>query len=251
MLKLEKIIASLLTPPGLLVLLQFLLTLLIFKYSRKNILRNLSVIILLILIVFTTAIGVRIFLFPLENTAEEMNVEPGEPYPIVIMGGGIYYDKGDAKPGLHSIQRLSKGYQVYQKLKTPLIYSGGVGIGQSGMSEADVAANWLINLGIPPEDYIAEDQARTTYENGLFIQEWTRKNNYNKVYLVTSAVHMLRSRAVLNSQGIEVLSIHSGFLYSHRLSWLDYLPNRGALYASLSAVHEWLGLVWYRITGRI
>ena len=106
------------------------------------------------------------------------------------------------------------------------------------ISEADAAADFLTSIGMDKSYYISENQAQTTFENAAYLKKWIEENEVEKVYLVTSAYHILRSAAVFKAQNIDFLIVHSGFIYDHQFSWLDYLPNRGALTANLSALHE-------------
>jgi len=252
MLALEKIVASFVMPPGLFILVMLLLTVYLFKKSDSGLMKLITVFSLLLLFFLSTAFGVQLLLHPLENYAEEISVNPFERHPIVVLGGGLnYYSSDKAAPSLHSMQRLVKGYQLHRRLKTPVIYSSGVAIGQKKISEAEAAAEFLESLGMEREFYISEDQAQTTFENAAYLKSWIEENEVEKVYLVTSAYHLLRSAAVFKAQNIDFLAVHSGFIYDHQFSWLDYLPNRGALTANLSALHEWVGLFWYYIRGRV
>lgn len=252
MLALEKIAASFIMPPGLFVLLLLVLTIYLFKKSDSGLIKLLTVFLLLFFFFLSTAFGVRILLHPLENYAEEISVDAFVSYPIVVLGGGLnYYSEKEAKPSVHSLQRLVKGYQLHRRLNTPLIYSGGIAIGQDKISEADAAGELLQSLGMDLEFYISEDQAQTTFENAAYLKRWIEENEIEKVYLVTSAYHILRSAAVFKAQNIDFLAVHSGFISDHQFSWLDYLPNRGALTANLTAIHEWVGLAWYYFRGRI
>ncbi|KXS49030.1 YdcF family protein [Halanaerobium congolense] len=252
MLALEKIIASLIMPPGLFVFLFLILALYLFKKSESITIKIIAVLALLFCFFMSTAFGVQLLLHPLENYAERNSVTAFAKHPIVVLGGGVnYYSSDKAKPSVHSLQRLVKGYQLHRKLKTPLIYSGGVAIGQQIISEADAAADFLTSIGMDKSYYISENQAQTTFENAAYLKRWIEDNEIEKVYLVTSAYHILRSAAVFKAQNIDFLIVHSGFIYDHQFSWLDYLPNRGALNANLSALHEWIGLAWYYIRGRI
>ena len=252
MLALEKIIASFVMPPGLFVLLLLLLTIYLLKKSDSKLIKLITVLSLLFFFFLSTAFGVQLLLHPLENYAEEISVNAFEKHPIVVLGGGLnYYSSEKAEPSLHSLQRLVKGYQLHRRLKTPLIYSGGVAIGQDKLSEAEAAADFLESLGMEREYYISEDQAQTTFENAAYLKGWIEENEVEKVYLVTSAYHLLRSAAVFEAQNIDFLAVHSGFISDHQFSWLDYLPNRGALTANLSALHEWVGLFWYYLRGRV
>lgn len=252
MLALEKIVAALIMPPGLFIVLLILLTIYIFKKSESGLMKLITVFLLALFFFLSTAFGVQILLHPLENYAEEISVNAFERHPIIVLGGGLnYHSQEKAAPSLHSMQRLVRGYQLHRRLKTPLIYSGGVAIGQEKISEADAAGDFLESLGMEREFYLSEDQAQTTFENAAYLKSWIEENEIEKVYLVTSAYHMLRSAAVFKAQDIDFLTVHSGFIYDHQFSWLDYLPNRGALTANLSALHEWVGLFWYYLRGRI
>ncbi|RCW49922.1 MULTISPECIES: YdcF family protein [unclassified Halanaerobium] len=252
MLALEKIIASFVMPPGLFIVLLFILTVYLIIKGKSGIIKIISVIFLLIMIVLSSGIGIKILVIPLEDYADSISVEPLTPHPVAVLGGGIYYREGrGAYPGLYSLQRIIKAYKIHNLHRTEIIYSGGVALGYSETSEAEVAADVLENLGMEMENFIEEDRARTTFENAEHIKQWMNDNDYDKIYLVTSAIHMARSAAVFKSQNIDFLPVHSGYIFSHRLGYLEYLPNRGALTANLNALHEWVGLFWYYLTDRI
>ena len=252
MLALEKIVASFIMPPGIFIVLLLILTIYLFKKSESRLIKTTTVLTLIFLFFISTAFGVQLLLHPLENYAEEVSAAAIEAHPIVVLGGGLnYYSAEKAEPSIHSLQRLVKGYQLQRRLKVPLIYSGGIAIGQQKISEADIAAEFLESLGMESEFYISEDRAQTTFENAAYLKKWLEENKVEKIYLVTSAYHILRSAAVFRAQNISFLPVHSGFIYDHQFSWLDYLPNRGALSANLSALHEWVGLAWYYLRGRI
>ncbi len=252
MLGLEKIIASFVMPPGLFILAFLVLTVYLILKTRSKLIKIAAVLTLILFVFMSTAPGVRLLLIPLENYAEEVSVQEDQDYPIVVLGGGVYYkDQNNAQLSVHSLQRLVKGYQIHKETGAPLIYSGGIAIGQENLSEADIAENFLLSLGMDVEKYSAEERAQSTYENGLYVKRWMDNNDFEKVYLVTSAYHIFRSSAVFEAQGIEFLPVHSGFIYDHKFSWLDYLPNRGALNVNMSALHEWIGVVWYYLRGRI
>lgn len=251
-LTIEKIIASLLLPPGIFIVLNLVFLIYLCKNRNSKLIRLTAVFSLLFLIFLTTAFGVKVLVHPLENYAESNLAETSLKYPIVVLGGGSnYFSAKKITPSTHSLQRLVKAYQLHRKLKAPIIYSGGVAIGQQKMSEADAAAEFLANLGLDSNYFLAENKAQTTFENSTYLKKIIQKNDIEKVYLVTSAYHMLRSTAVFKAQKIEVLPVHSGFIYDHNFSLLNYLPNRGALTANLTALHEWIGLLWYYLKGRI
>ncbi|MFW6381222.1 MAG: YdcF family protein [Bacillota bacterium] len=230
-----------------------ILTAYLFKKDRSISMKALSLLLLILMVFIFTGLGVKLMVLPLENWIDYSQYNYKEKYPVVVLGGGIHYDAGPEGSELSPItlQRLVKGWKLYRELETPLIFTGGTGVGHAGDSEAGIAGDWLQEAGVDPGNIFLEKNARTTYENGLYVRQWLEKRDQSAVYLVTSAVHMPRSLAVFKNQGIEALPVAGGFLYSHSLGWLDYLPNRGALNANLSALHEIIGIAWYKLRGRI
>jgi uncharacterized SAM-binding protein YcdF (DUF218 family) len=278
MLGLEKIVASFLALPGLLWVCWLIVTIYLYRKRGSRLIRLFSLLVLIVFYFLITALGTGILVLPLENIYDNNSAlnQISQPYPIVVLGGGIEYGKSQADLSPYSLERLVKGYQIYKKVEAPIVYTGGVAIGQSKISESEVAADWLAGMGVNRGDIILEDQARTTYENALYIKDWLvsyrsdqradrRGSNSDegqdnlkvdqsdnlKIYLVSNAIHLPRAVGVFRKQGIAVIPISAGIITDHRRGWLDYFPGRDAFTANMMAVHEWLGIVWYRMTGRL
>lgn len=258
---LEKILSSFITLPGFFWVLSLVITVYLLKKAKSLTIRILSLVNLVIMYFLFTSIGTGILVLPLESVyIDTVQENYQEDYPIVVLGGGIKYAGANSSLSPYSLQRLVKSLELYLERERPIILTGGVGIGQEGISESALAAQWLRKMGVRDEDIIIEDQARTTYENGLYTKRWL-ENYYSsieedgeinlKAYLITNALHLPRSVLVFEKQGIAVIPVSSGIIVDHRNSWLSYLPNRDALNANMMAIHELIGLVWYKITGRI
>lgn len=69
--------------------------------------------------------------------------------------------------------------------------------------------------------------------------------------LVTSAGHMPRAMGVFRRQGIECMPAPIEYYSIYRLDFFDFLPSPRNLALSDLAIHEYLGLAWYRIWERI
>jgi len=253
MIAIEKIMASFITLPGSFLIIWTVIMLYILIKSRAFLLKLLTIFTFILMVLTFTGLGVRIFLFPLENYAEYNQEFYTERYPVVVLGGGMQYGVNHVGAELNSIslQRLVEAYMLYNKLGGKIIPTGGTGVSHHNIAEADIAGRWLQKMGVPGEDIVLEKQAQTTYENGVYVQKWLHKHGYEKIYLVTSAVHIPRSMAVFKNLNIKLIPVPAGYMYNHKLGWLDYLPNRFALTANMSALHEWLGIIWYKINGRI
>ncbi len=254
LLAIQKIISSLVTLPGLFLVLNLIVFIYLLKTSWSTFMKLISALTIIIMVITFTGIGVHLLVIPLENYATEISdfsKSQIKNVPTVVLGGGIHYNVNGNQSELSSISRdrLLKGVLIARQNKMPLIYTGGVGVGYDEISEADVAQEFVNNFD--NIEFIQEKEAQTTYENGQEIKKWMQENQYDQIYLVTSAIHMRRSLGVFDNLNIDYIPVVSNYSYSHNLSWLDYLPNRGCLRANMQAVHEWIGLLWYKINSRL
>lgn len=254
MIFIEKVISALITPPGVFLLMLIPVAIYLLRKGRSRIIQGLLVMTVVFMFISFSGLGVRMFVIPLEKGYTDIGLAevPEKEFPVVVLGGGIKYISTDhAEINDPALQRLTRGYMLRRRVDTPLVITGGPAVGRNDVGEAEVAEEWLLEMGEKKENIVIEDRARNTYENALYVREWLQKKEYDAIYLVTSAIHMRRSRAVFSAQGIEVIEIPAGYAYSHRLQALDYLPSSGAFQANMRAIHEWIGLLWYKVRGRI
>ena len=93
------------------------------------------------------------------------------------------------------------------------MFTGGSGhIEQGRAQEATYARQLLIDMGIPAERMIFEDQSRTTAENARFTRDIVHPKPGETWALVTSAFHMPRSVGVFRKAGWPVLPWPVGFI---------------------------------------
>jgi uncharacterized SAM-binding protein YcdF (DUF218 family) len=97
-----------------------------------------------------------------------------------------------------------------------------------------------------------EDRSHSTYENALYAAQLLRSRNVHRVVLVTEAYHMLRGVQCFRRQGIDVIPAPCFYRYLHFTgTWREFLPSAGAMHDNDEALHEWIGLLWYRMSGKI
>lgn len=168
---------------------------------------------------------------------------------ILVLGGG---DAIDAEYGnKHTVSdftlhRLAYAAYLHHQTNLPIIVSGGKPSGAID-SEADLMANILrdnyhINVTIK------ENKSFTTADESQLIIPILKQHQFNKIYLVTNAWHMPRSIFIFHRAGIHITPAPMGyFIYGPGYSLLSFFPNMNALYASSLAIHEFIGLAWYRI----
>ncbi len=241
----QKIAESFLLPPGFFVTLFVLLGILWYKKAKGK-----ALLMFLLAAVFyflSSFIGVYLLLYPLERAYSCIDSQDVEA--VVVLGGGIVKTPDGYQLSIYSMARLLKSLELAKKLNLPLIITGGRLPGVDHLPEAEVMKQEAVSLGFDIDRIFVEPSARTTKENAFYTSALLKKMELKKVFLVTSAVHMVRAVYSFEKAGILVVPCPTAFLYDHsKIKWIDLLPNREALNANLSSIHEYFGLIWYEVT---
>src|SRR5262249_37539358 len=102
--------------------------------------------------------------------------------------------------------------------------------------------------GVPASAVRVETKSRNTSENLAFSREIVTPFG-DHVWLVTSALHMRRAMAVAHKLGIKARPYPCDYRGLPMLHWYAWLPNSGGAAMFADALHEWLGLAYYRTKG--
>jgi uncharacterized SAM-binding protein YcdF (DUF218 family) len=95
-----------------------------------------------------------------------------------------------------------------------------------------------------------EAVSRNTYENAVLTARLEGVDITQRWLLVTSAWHMPRSMGTFVKAGWNVTAYPVDFRTAPVSPWTDYALTTGIHHWQL-ALHEYLGLLSYRITGRL
>lgn len=180
---------------------------------------------------------------------------------IVILGAGAqkWTEYGMAELDGVSWKRLWRGIELYRTLqgKVPLLYVGGSGDPFNPISqESRLARSYALSMGIPSAHMIIETSSRDTYENGIAVKRILDEQFFDtlrpRIILVTSAAHMPRALAVFQKIGIAVIPAPADFFAGTlELDPLSFVPSASAFSAAVGGIREWIGIVGYKIRGRI
>ena len=114
-------------------------------------------------------------------------------------------------------------------------------------SQAKTMAQFLRDLGVPLSAIVLEENSRSSFENAVNCAELMRLQGMDRAILVTSALHMPRSFAVLRALGVDVVPAATDFEVTEGpRTVLCWIPNSQALQRSTYALHEWIGIAVYR-----
>lgn len=167
---------------------------------------------------------------------------------IVVLGNGIYRNPaefgGDSvQPG--TLERLRLAARLQRTHNLPILVSGGSPYG--GTPES--VAMWdSLREDFGAEVRWMETLSRNTAESAKFSRAILEPYQVNRILLVTHAWHMPRARMAFDKAGFIVIPAATGYA---RGPWVatDLLPSANGLRFTYLALHEWIGLVWYRLTG--
>ncbi len=175
----------------------------------------------------------------------------------VVLGGMITYDPTiDRLTFDHGSDRFLQALELYKKghVKKMLIVGGSGSLEYSDMKEALLIQRYLKLIGIPEQDILVENESRNTRENAAFSVPILQKEFPNGNYLlVTSGMHMRRANACFEKVGLHcdlyAVDRNSG----PRKFYPDHLfiPNVGVLNLWEGLIHEWVGIVTYKVMGYI
>jgi len=172
---------------------------------------------------------------------------------IVVLGGGHGGD--DSLPPLSQLSdsalgRLAEGVRLARLLPDAELLVSGPSAGPGLPSHAQCLAEAAVSLGIDRKRIRLIDQARDTEDEA---NEVLRLAGDTPVALVTSAWHMPRAAALFQAAGVHAQPCPADFRGKARLgsSLSDYACDTESLTRSTMAIHEYLGLLWLKLRGKI
>ncbi len=194
-------------------------------------------------------------LAPLEDRFPTLRtVPPGITGEIAI--GGAVDPEMTAARGIPSLNDAAERMTEFVRLallhpEWRLAFSGGSGrVLRSDLSEADVARLLWNGLGLAGRPIVYEDRSRTTWENAVLLGRLVHPKPDERWILVTSAMHMPRAVGAFRRAGWNVLADPVGYKTATAASVIADQSLEGRLELLDAAVHEWAGLVIYRLEGK-
>lgn len=173
---------------------------------------------------------------------------------IVVLGGGLEgrYEGVRNLPDLNdSGDRVWQAARLYKEGVAPrMVLSGGqFNADPRREAEAHGMKVFMMDMGVPEQALLVEDQSRTTFENALRTRALLGEGTHT-IALVTSAFHMGRSVLWFEKAGFTVYPVRADIrvLHEKRQFW-DHLPKPQALDESTTAIKEYLGRLQLKVSG--
>jgi uncharacterized SAM-binding protein YcdF (DUF218 family) len=148
-----------------------------------------------------------------------------------------------------TLERCAYAAWLYRQIgPVPVLACGGRARIDSP-SFAVTMRDLLRQAGVPEAMIWMEEASTSTFENGTFSAKILRSHQIDRVALVVDGRSMPRAAAVLEKQGIRVTPAPSRLRQWDGLR--ELLPGWQAIRGNEDTLHETLGLLWYRLRGRI
>ncbi len=167
---------------------------------------------------------------------------------IVILAAGSYFDApeyGGDTVSRYALERLRYGARLARATHLPVVVSGGNPAGGSPeaylmrdalQQDFNVATRWV------------EPSSNTTWENAHACRTLL-PSQVKRIYLVTHAWHLPRTSYAFEHAGFIVIPAGTGYSLAKHISPIDFIPQPRGLTNSYFAIHEAIGLIWYRLKG--
>ena len=181
---------------------------------------------------------------------------PAQSYVgVIVLGGALesgYVGEGTEEPQVNgAAERMTTVLPLLRQAPDlELVFTGGQGeYFGTGPSEAERARRFFVQLGLDPQRVRLESQSRNTYENAVFTARLSGIDPRKPWILITSASHMPRALAVFRKQGWNVTPYSVDFNTGLSTPWTSYSLRISDKWPI--ALKEYIGILAYRLTGRI
>lgn len=175
---------------------------------------------------------------------------------IVMLGGAlsaprpprVYPDLNDAA------DRVWHAARLYRAGKARLVIASGGTMPwkKQQYREAPVMQTLLTDWGVPADSVLLESRSANTYQNATHTAELVATHGFDRVLLVTSALHMRRALATFRSAGVNVAPAATDYQVARtQRTVLDFAPDAEALSESTAAIREYVGYLVYDWRGWI
>jgi uncharacterized SAM-binding protein YcdF (DUF218 family) len=174
---------------------------------------------------------------------------------IVVLGGATgpaLAPRQDPDLNEHA-DRLMHAADLYKAGKAKLVLASGGNWRHPSLnlSEATDMRDVLMRFGVPADAILMEKSSLDTGQNADFSARLMREHHLATALLVTSGIHMPRAMAAFRRAGVPVTASATDIVDAGTVDWLvlDWLPSPMALVHTGDALHELVGMLYYRLRG--
>jgi len=166
--------------------------------------------------------------------------------------------------------RIFQAARIYKAGWAPVVITSGgqtrPNLNPAPLTESQAMAALLMEIGVPQEAIIEESQSLNTYQNVTNVHKILNQQGWQRVLVVTSAIHMPRAMAIFAKQGIAAVPVSTDFLTTgspdpsqppanlavrliRNIRTITNIPRAQAIVKLNHALKEYMGMEVYRLRG--
>ncbi len=174
---------------------------------------------------------------------------------ILLLGGGTIDEAvdmtGKGFPSDDMLARIITAVRLQRRLDIPVLITSGK-VFPEKMAGAAIVKRLMMDLGVPGDRIFLEEKSRDTAENARYSITICRERGWKDPILLTSSIHLNRSVMLFERYGLKTKPFPA-YLVDAAVApdhWSDFLPHAYALADTAAALHEYLGICYYRFIER-
>ncbi|CAA6799343.1 MAG: Membrane Protein Functionally coupled to the MukBEF Chromosome Partitioning Mechanism [uncultured Sulfurovum sp.] len=229
---LKKMLSVALMPWSIAILLSLLALFFLYRHKIQKAKKYLTISILWVILI-SWAPFANLALKPLESSYERLENIPENIEYILLLGG----DRNN---------RAWEALRLYHKIPNVKIITSGHSL-HDPISDAEKTATKLIESGIPEERVLMQAMAKTTFEEAQHMKERVGEKPF---ILITAAYHMPRAMKLFKKAGLNPIAAPADFNRPEETGYATVLQSK-QLKNTERAWHEYLGILFYKLQGKI
>jgi uncharacterized SAM-binding protein YcdF (DUF218 family) len=171
----------------------------------------------------------------------------GERNVIIVLGDGTARLPGQSivRPSILAFSRILEAVRLYILAKKSdhqciILISGGSG---TGIAEADDYRAEMVQLGVADSDILLERRSMNTFQNAEFTEAILREQRFEKLFLVTSGLHLPRALLYFSHFSIYPTPCAADYIVPS----VSILPTGYNFAIADLAAHEYIGMLRYYV----
>lgn len=206
-----------------------------------------------LILLFGVLPGAAWLALPLETRFVAAPALPDKVAGVIVLGGTEMVEQSAAwhQPMLSDPAPIAALIMLGRRYPdAKLVFTGGMRARRDeNVSEAAIVRDFVNELDTSGRAIIYEDRSRNTYENAVLTRELIGPMPGEHWILVCQAIGMPRAVGVFRQAGWDVIPFPAGYLTggTNEIS-LSFDPV-GRFHLAAVALHEWIGMIVYRMMG--
>jgi uncharacterized SAM-binding protein YcdF (DUF218 family) len=179
----------------------------------------------------------------------EDNPAWGKRNAVIVLGDGTVHfpDQPIVRPTVLAYSRIVEAVRLYflakrKHCQCSIIISGG-DASRTGVTEAEDYRGEMLRLGVEDSDIVPEGRSLNTFQNAEFTEEILRGQPFDKLFLVTSGLHLRRALLYFGHFGVYPTPCAADRI----TPLLSILPAGYNFAIADFAAHEYVGIVRYYV----